>query len=264
MRVVIITQDDPLFLPFYFDQLLPRAAQHVVEVIALPSFSSLRQTLVYPMELFGPAVYAYLGSLVVGRAVGAALLKSLGVDHALDVEGACRKWRVPFRRVAKIHQPEALAHLRALAPEIIFSLAAPQRFKPALLRLPPRGCYNIHSALLPKYRGINAIFWAMLHDEPESGFSIHRMDESLDTGPVLVQRPVPIDPRDSYADVCRKVMTSGAEAIAAFFQSMESGVDAGPEVVDAGVAGGGQYYSFPRARERREFRKKGKRFFKYR
>jgi methionyl-tRNA formyltransferase len=264
MRVVIITQDDPLFLPFYFDRLLPQTAGHVVEVIALPSFSGVRQTLAYPMELFGPAVYLYVGSLVVGRAVGAALLRAIGVDHALDVEGACRKWRVPFRRLGKINHPASLAHLRALAPEVIFSLAAPQRFKAELLRLAPRGCYNIHSALLPKYRGINAIFWAMLRDETESGFSIHRMDESLDTGPVVVQRPVAIDPRDSYADVCRNVMTEGAAAIAEFFRHLERDPTPARSVVDAARAESGAYYSFPRARERREFHQKGKRFFKYR
>ena len=65
---MIITQDDPIFLPFYFDQLLPQAAGHVVEVVALPSFSGLRQTLAYPLELFGPDVYLYVGSLVVARA----------------------------------------------------------------------------------------------------------------------------------------------------------------------------------------------------
>lgn len=264
MRVAIITQDDPLFLPFYFDRLLPRAAGHVVEVVALPSFSSVRETLVYPLELFGPALYLYLGTTVVGRKALATLLKSLGRDHALDVEGACRKWRVPFRRLAKVNRPEALAHLRALAPDVIFSLAAPQKFKGELLRLPPRGCFNVHSALLPKYRGVNAIFWAMVRGEAESGFSIHRMDDSLDTGPVLVQRPVPIAPGDSYADVCRKVMTDGAAAIADFFDALAAHPDQSPAVVvDGAEAAAGGYYSFPRAPERRAFRAQGRRFFKY-
>ncbi|MDP3218326.1 MAG: formyltransferase family protein [Deltaproteobacteria bacterium] len=263
MRVLIITQEDPLFLPFYFDRLLPQTAGAVVEVVALPSFTSLRQTLVYPMELFGPALYPYVGALVVGRWAGAALLGRLGRPHALDVEGACRKWRTPFRRLRKINDPAALAHLRSLRPDVLFSLAAPQRFRAELLGLAPRGCFNIHSALLPRYRGINAIFWAMLHDEPETGFSIHRMDADLDTGPVVAQQPVPIAPGDSYQDVCRKVMTAGADAIADFFRALAASPDEPAVIRAAAEAGAGRYYSFPRAPERREFRRKGKRFFRY-
>ena len=90
MRVVIITQEDPLFLPFYFDRLLPQTAGAVVEVIALPSFTSLRQTLVYPMELFGPALYPYVGALVVGRWAGAALFGAVGVQHAAAHDGRRR------------------------------------------------------------------------------------------------------------------------------------------------------------------------------
>lgn len=263
MRVVIVTQEDPLFLPFYFDALLPQAAGSVVEVLALPSFASARQTVVYPLELFGPALYPYVGALVVARWTAAALLTRLGVDHAVDVEGACRKWGVPFARRKKINAPDAVAHLRALRPDVIFSLAAPQRFRAEVLGVAPRGCYNIHSALLPRYRGINAIFWAMLHDEPETGFSIHRMDATLDTGPVVVQQPVAIDPRDSYQDLCRKVMLAGAAAIAGFFRALEADPGEPPVLHAAEHAEGGAYYSFPRAAERREFQRKGKRFFKY-
>lgn len=62
------------------------------------------------------------------------------------------------------------------------------KLPPAVLRMPRFGVLNIHSSLLPKYRGPAPVIWAIRNGDPEIGFTIHRMDENFDTGPILAQK----------------------------------------------------------------------------
>ncbi len=68
------------------------------------------------------------------------------------------------------------------------------RIPPAVLRMPRLGVINIHSSLLPRYRGPAPVLWAIRNGDPDIGFTIHRMDEDFDTGPILAQQGgIPID-----------------------------------------------------------------------
>jgi methionyl-tRNA formyltransferase len=68
------------------------------------------------------------------------------------------------------------------------------KLPPAVLDAPRFGVVNIHSSLLPRYRGPAPVLWAIRNGDPETGFTIHRMDEGFDTGPILAQRGgIPLD-----------------------------------------------------------------------
>lgn len=93
--------------------------------------------------------------------------------------------------------PEFCQSMAALAPDLIVVAAYGQILRRNLLELPRWGCLNVHGSLLPKYRGAAPIQWAMLEDEPETGITIMKMDEGLDTGPVLAKENTPILPSDT-------------------------------------------------------------------
>ena len=84
---------------------------------------------------------------------------------------------------------------------------------PALLSWPTHGCINIHASLLPLWRGAAPIERAILSGDRETGISIMRMDEGLDTGPVLSQHRLPIEPRETSGSLHDKLAALGAEAI---------------------------------------------------
>ena len=84
--------------------------------------------------------------------------------------------------------------LHELEPDLIFVTGFPWRLPADLLSLPRLGSINTHPAALPKYRGPNPLFWHFINDEPEIGLTIHRMDTEFDTGPILAQATMPIDP----------------------------------------------------------------------
>ena len=79
--------------------------------------------------------------------------------------------------------------MRELNPDLIVVVAYGQILPPAILDLPRFGCLNVHTSLLPKYRGAAPIQWAIANGEAETGVTIMKMDAGLDTGPILSHPP---------------------------------------------------------------------------
>ncbi len=84
---------------------------------------------------------------------------------------------------------------------------------PAMLEAPRRGCLNIHASLLPRWRGAAPIHAAILHGDPESGVTIMRMEEGLDTGPMLLREAVPLTPRSTTPELHDALAEMGARLI---------------------------------------------------
>lgn len=80
-----------------------------------------------------------------------------------------------------------------------------------LLSLPVHGCLNFHFGLLPEYRGSDAIFWELRNREPFGAVTVHRMEATLDTGPILIQQKVPIQPSDTYGFHMANLGMTGAQ-----------------------------------------------------
>ena len=83
-----------------------------------------------------------------------------------------------------------------------------------ILELPRFGCLNVHTSLLPKYRGAAPIQWAIANGDAETGVTIMRMDAGLDTGPMLATRRTPILPRDDSQILHDRLARLGAELLA--------------------------------------------------
>lgn len=101
--------------------------------------------------------------------------------------------------------PEVMAQIAAAKPDFIFSFYYRHMLKPELLALAPRGAYNVHGSLLPKYRGRVPVNWAVIRGERETGATLHEMVEKPDAGRVVAQSQVPILPDDTAFDVFNKV-----------------------------------------------------------
>ena len=83
----------------------------------------------------------------------------------------------------------------------------------AVLELPQKGCINVHSSLLPKYRGAAPINWAMLNGEPETGVTIMHMAEALDAGDIILQAATPIDLNENVEQLHDRLAVMGAELL---------------------------------------------------
>lgn len=107
----------------------------------------------------------------------------------------------------------ALEQLQAWAPDLIVVAAYGQILRPNVLDLPPHGCINIHASLLPRWRGASPIQAAILHGDPQTGITIMRMDPGMDTGPILSQRSLPIQPGDTAGSLSESLATLGADLL---------------------------------------------------
>lgn len=130
---------------------------------------------------------------------------------------------LPVFQPAKLRDGEALEILRALKPELI-AVAAYGKILPAdILELPSRGCVNVHSSLLPKYRGAAPINWAILNGDDETGVTIMYMAEGMDTGDILAQAVTPIDINENAAQLFERLAFLGAELLVKTVEQISNG-----------------------------------------
>src|SRR5512143_2256805 len=103
--------------------------------------------------------------------------------------------------------------LRESGAEVAVVVAYGKILPKAVLEALPRGCINVHASLLPKYRGAAPVQWAVIDGEPETGVCIMQLDEGMDTGPVLLERRVPIDPTETSGELLARLAPIGAQAL---------------------------------------------------
>ena len=106
---------------------------------------------------------------------------------------------LPVLQPEKARDEKFIAELRALQPELIAVAAFGQILPKAILDLPRLGCLNVHTSLLPKYRGASPIQSAILNGDETTGVTIMQMDVGLDTGDMLMQNATPIRDEDNAA-----------------------------------------------------------------
>ncbi len=123
------------------------------------------------------------------------------------------KLNLPVLQPLKARDESFISQLRELKPDLMVVVAYGQILPQNILDLPPHGCLNVHTSLLPKYRGAAPIQWAIADGEPETGVTIMQMDAGLDTGPILATRRTPILPTDDSQILHDRLAQLGAELL---------------------------------------------------
>jgi methionyl-tRNA formyltransferase len=130
------------------------------------------------------------------------------------VKSLALKLNLPVLQPMRARDEKFISKLRALKPDLIVVVAYGQILPPAILNLPRHGCLNVHTSLLPKYRGAAPIQQAIADGETETGVTVMKMDAGLDTGPIVSQRHIPILPEDNSATLHDRLARLGAELLA--------------------------------------------------
>ncbi len=136
-----------------------------------------------------------------GQKVALSPVKALAEKHGLTV-------LQPPRII-----PEVVEQVRTLAPAAIVVAAYGRILPKGLLALPQRGCINVHASLLPRYRGAAPIPAAILSGDAQTGVTIMLMEETLDTGPILSQSALHIEPEDTTGSLTEKLANLGAQLL---------------------------------------------------
>lgn len=139
------------------------------------------------------------------------------------VKEEARSAGIPVFQPRRLRDSGALAALEELAPEVICVVAYGQLLPKAVLDLPPLGCINVHASLLPKYRGAAPIQAALLAGETVTGVTTMFMAEGLDTGDIILQQEVAIEPGDDAGTLHDKLAAAGAELLVETLRLLASG-----------------------------------------
>jgi methionyl-tRNA formyltransferase len=258
MRVVFVAPEEPLILPLFFDRTLPALGDQVVAVaVVSPIYKnsgwiqqSRRFVRSFGLRWFAIEVARYSWNKTLD-----AVDRLVPLGRARSVRAVTRRHGIRLLRLDDVNAPDFIATLRSMDPDLVISVSCPQIFHRPLLDLPRLGCLNVHSALLPKYRGMLPTFWALLNGESETGVTVHRMEEGIDGGDIILQRRVPIAADETLLSLMRKTKRMAADLV---LESIKE-FDAGTVSPMSNPADEGSYFSFPTRADVDRFRALGRR-----
>lgn len=132
-----------------------------------------------------------------------------------------REHGLPVFQPEKLHARAVLAEFAGLGAELFVTAAFGRLLRPALLDLPPRGCWNVHTSLLPRHRGASPASAAILAGDLYTGVSIFELDAGMDTGPLLYQAVTPIGAEETAGGLTDRLAELGARTLLAALDAEE-------------------------------------------
>ncbi|MBU0743466.1 methionyl-tRNA formyltransferase [bacterium] len=115
------------------------------------------------------------------------------------------------------------ARVLSLEPDAIVVVAFGHILRRPLLEGPRLGCLNLHASLLPRWRGVSPVHYAIMHGDQWTGVSVMQMEAGVDTGPVLAQRAVGIDPDETAGELMARLAGLGADLMVTTLRGLSSG-----------------------------------------
>ncbi len=148
-----------------------------------------------------------------GQKISFSPVKEIALKHNLPIE---QPEKVKDNKIF-------ISYLKSLNPDIIVVVAYGRILPKEILGIPKYGCLNVHASLLPKYRGAAPIQWALLNGEEETGITIMKIDELLDTGDIILQEKVKIEENDDAITLFKKLFSLGGGLLLKVLEQIERG-----------------------------------------
>ena len=254
MKILIITQNEPFFLAEnlrYLIKILPKHSQIIGAVVTSPSPFGKKESFIdkakRTYDVFGIKFFLFYSF---------KYLKNI-FDKNSKVKNVLKENNISEVNLKKhINHPESINIIQGFKPDLLVSILGNEIFKKPIINLARKGCINLHTALLPKYRGLMPSFWVLKNNEEFTGVSVFFVDEGIDSGPIIVQKKVKINDltQQQLIKITKKI---GMDAIAEAIDLIENDNIDLIENDDSKKT----YYSFPKRSDVKDFYNKGKRFF---
>ena len=253
MRIILITQDEPFFLQESIKRLLEHLPEDteivgcvVSDVSPFGKKESFLIKAIKTLQIFGIYFFTrYSIKYIFNK------LFNKSVKQFLSSEGINL-----IELNESINSEKSLNKLRVLEPDLLISIAGNEIFKKDLINLAPKGCLNLHTGLLPKYRGLMPTFWAMKNKEEYIGVSVFFVDEGIDSGPIIEQEKLGIKGL-SQNEVILLTKQIGMDLIVAAIKKIKEEKFELKENNDDDMS----YYGFPTRDDVICFTKSGNKFF---
>jgi methionyl-tRNA formyltransferase len=147
-----------------------------------------------------------------------------GLREAMSpVKQAALRLGLPVAQPERVRRPESVEVLRSLAPDVMVVVGYGQIIPQSIIDIPPLGIVNVHSSLLPKYRGAAPAQWAIVHGETRTGITTMRIDAGLDTGDILLVKETEIGPEENAVELNARLAALGADLLIETLDGLEAG-----------------------------------------
>ncbi len=209
----------------------------------------LRQLSFFEQTLFNDILFPALASRTDG------LTSKLLTFEELTKRG------ISVNDIDDINSPHGLQKMAAGKPILGISIRFGQILSNAVIAIPEYGVLNLHSGILPQYRGVMGTFWSMLNNEKEMGTTLHFItDEGIDTGDIIAVNRQLIVPKQSYLANVLSLYPSGIESLSHAMDNL-----AANQSIDTDIQtnNAGQYYSFPKDADLQQFSDQGLHLFRF-
>lgn len=242
----MVTEDDPLYVLQFFNTFFERYPRDEFELCALTVARAFHE----PLWKTARRLWRFYGPIDFVRLFGRFARARLRGD---SIERLAAEHSIPLLSTESINDPGYIQRIRALEPDVIVSVAAPEIFRSEILSSAKLCCVNIHSGRLPGYRGMMPTFWQMLHGERFATVTVHEMAPKLDAGAVLATLDFELRERDTLDRVISETKRAGAHLMIKVLRQLATGT-ATPQALDMSSAG---YFRFPSATDVKAFRGRG-------
>ena len=246
IRVLFVTEDDPLYVIHFFDVFFKEYPKKSIEVIGITVVDAFHEpiwkTAIRMLRFYGLFDFIRLSLRFVMVKAGGRSIASLARDAGIEVIDT-----------PSVNSAAYIEQVKQLAPDIIASVAAPEVFKKAILQTPLLKCINIHSGRLPIYRGMMPNFWQLLHQEAFATITIHEMAEQLDAGGVIATRNFPLHEKDALDRVIVGTKQEGARLM---IEVLSDFVSVSKNITPLDMRNA-TYFSFPTPKDVKALRRVG-------
>lgn len=249
LRVLLITEDDPLYVVKFFEVFFAEYPRDEVELVGITISEAFHEpiwkTAQRMLRFYGPVDFVRLCARFVG-----VKLRGYNIAKLASEAG------VPRVETGSVNDEAYVARVRdEICPDVIVSVAAPEIFRKGILGAARERCINIHCGRLPIYRGMMPNFWQLLHGENAATLTVHEMVEKLDAGGIIQTSEFPLRERDSLDRVIVGTKQESARLMIEVLRRFA----AGPVEAEPLDMTGKKYFSFPQPKDVKEFRQRGHR-----
>jgi methionyl-tRNA formyltransferase len=253
LRVVFISPEEPSVMPLFFEHVIP-ALRAEIAAIAVVSPIYKKSSWFRQAKKFADAFGAWEFAVEALSYIGYKVADLVPGGRRYSIKRIARAHALRLLTPESVNDAGFLDELRALEPDLVVSVSCPQIFGRELLELPRLGCVNIHSALLPDYRGMLPTFWVLAEGEDHTGVTVHFMSPGIDGGEIIAQERIAISPDETLHSLMRRCKRAAAEltlqTVATFRDGTVATKPNPPEL--------GSYYSFPQRDDVRRFKALGR------
>lgn len=246
MKIFILMQDEPFYL---FDEIKKLVAKKSIKIVGVVVLSqrlpndSLWRLINRYLNIFGLLGFLKLGfktlylKLIKQRSLG-AYFKEVGI---------------PIISGDNINHPKFLEEVKNLQPDLLVSIACPQKIRDSLLEIPKLGAINLHGGYLPDFPGVFTPFWNLMSGNLEAGCTVHWVNSDIDSGEIITRIKFPISNQMSIMDIYSRISKHGISLLCETLDKIEFGhYEKIPNQHQIN-----SYNSFPSKADRKLFRQKG-------